>query len=88
MRGPWLQEPVRVVVVAKPSKNKARKIRARRLKELERRQEGGVARVAGPQSVECVVLGEVDEGVEESQESNSEPLGHNVAPVVRPERGG
>ncbi len=39
VRGPWIQEPGRVVGVAKPSKNKARRIRARRLKELERRQE-------------------------------------------------
>ncbi len=31
------------------------------------------------------MLGEVDEGVEESKESNPEPLGHNVAPVMRPE---
>ncbi len=38
VHGPWLQEPGRVAVVAKSSKNKARKIRARRLQELERRQ--------------------------------------------------
>ncbi len=49
VRGPWLQEPGQVAVVAKPSKNQARKIRARRLKELERGREAvvGVARAAG-----------------------------------------
>ncbi len=85
VRGPWLQEPGRMAVVAKPSKNKSRRIGARRLKELERRQKEGEARVEGPHPVECVVLEEVDEGVEESKESNPEPLAHNVASVVRPE---
>ncbi len=38
--------------------------------------------MAGAHSVEGVVLGEVDEGVEESKEANPEPLGHNVASAV------
>ena len=44
VRGPWLQEPGRAAVVAKPSKNKARKKRAPLLKELERGREAAVTR--------------------------------------------
>ena len=48
VRGPWLQEPSRGVVVAKPSRNKARKLRARRRKELERAErEKGVVEGGG-----------------------------------------
>ncbi len=87
MRGPWLQEQVRAAVVAKPSKNKPRKIRARRLTELERGREAavGVARDAGSRPVECVALEGVDQGVEESKGSDPVLVAHNGSPKARPE---